>query len=191
MSTDHSGSFQTLLLDRDGVINEDRPDYVLEWRAFRFLPGVLAALARLHAFGLQAILTTNQSCVGRGYLSSEGLEEIHGRMLEEIRKAGGDLAGIYVCPHRPDEGCQCRKPKPGLLNRAIKENGLDRRRVLFVGDTITDLKAARAAGVSFALVKSGKGQETFRQLQDEPGTEQDKVFDDLGACVQWLLSIRT
>lgn len=191
MSTDHSGSFKTLLLDRDGVINEDRPDYVLEWRAFRFLPGVLAALARLHTFGLQAILTTNQSCVGRGYLSSEGLEAIHGRMLEEIRKAGGDLAGIYVCPHRPDEGCQCRKPKPGLLNRAIKENGLDRRRVLFVGDTITDLKAARAAGVSFALVKSGKGQETLRQLQGEPGTEPDKVFDDLGACVQWLLSTRT
>jgi|Deesub1362B_J571_1020462.scaffolds.fasta_scaffold05107_3 D-glycero-D-manno-heptose 1,7-bisphosphate phosphatase len=179
---------KALLLDRDGVLNEDRPESVLSWEAFRFLPGSLEALARLNSLGKRVFLVTNQSCIGRGLLSPEGLSAIHGRMVKEIRRAGGNLDGIYVCPHRPDEGCSCRKPGPGLITQALREHALNPSETLFVGDSFRDWEAARAAGISFALVRTGKGEETYRLLNKIVDPLLLGVFRDLLDVVRWILS---
>jgi D-glycero-D-manno-heptose 1,7-bisphosphate phosphatase len=137
----------TVFLDRDGVINEKLPGYVRHWDEFRFLPGAREAIARLTAAGHRIIVCTNQAGIASGELSIENLETIHQRMLAEIEKAGGHIERIYYCPHGKHEGCACRKPQPGMLLRARDELGCDLSDAVFVGDAITDVQAAIAAGV--------------------------------------------
>src|SRR5687767_8290432 len=145
---------EALFLDRDGVVNEDRPTSVRSWDEFRFLPGVLEAIASVR---VPVFLITNQSIVGRGIVTQAVIEAIHERMLAEIRAAGGDLRAIYACFHAPEHGCACRKPEPGLLLQAAREHGLDLSRVAFAGDDVRDLEAARRAGAIPVLVLTGKG----------------------------------
>lgn len=147
----------TVFLDRDGVINRNRANYVKQWSEFRFLPGARRAIASLTAAGYRIIVVTNQACVGKGLLSPSALDDLHGRMRREIEQAGGRIDGIIYCPHRSDEGCLCRKPAPGLLLRARDEYGVDLRHAVMVGDSMTDICAATAAGVPAILVLSGLG----------------------------------
>lgn len=146
-----------LFLDRDGVIIENRMDYVKSLGEVDFIPGALEALARISRHGERIVIITNQSAVGRGLLTSITLDAIHGYMLEHIRAAGGRIDGIYVCPHHPDDNCDCRKPAPGLLLRAARELGIDLSSSVLIGDNLTDVLAARAVGVKPILVSTGLG----------------------------------
>lgn len=153
-----------VFLDRDGVINEDRTDYVKSWEEFRFIRGVRGALGRLRETGLPVVVITNQSAVNRGLIHPEILEAIHRKMIWGIEKAGGALAGIYFCPHRPDESCDCRKPRDGLLRRAVRELNLDPSRSVFIGDTRKDLAAGESVGCRTVLVLTGQGRKTLGEL---------------------------
>ena len=168
-----------LILDRDGVLNEEAADggYVCDPEEFRWLPGVLDALARLRAAGVRVSVATNQSCVGRGILSPEGLARVHARMTRDAEAAGGAIGAIFCCPHAPDAGCDCRKPAPGLVTAAIRASGIDPRATLLVGDDHRDLAAGRGAGIAVALVRTGKGRATERALSDP----RPPVFDDLAS----------
>jgi D-glycero-D-manno-heptose 1,7-bisphosphate phosphatase len=184
--------FRAIFLDRDGVIIENRSEYVRGWSDVEILPGVLQALSRLHDFKL--VMVTNQSAVGRGLMTLDIAQEINNRLVEEIRKRNGQIDAVYMCPHAPDAQCDCRKPSPGLLLRAARELSLDLSQSWMIGDAWTDLLAGRAAGVrSVAFVKTGRGNEQL--LQPRPETLDDYyVFNDLSAAlsaIQKLDAIRS
>jgi histidinol-phosphate phosphatase family protein len=141
-----------IFLDRDGVINRRRVDHVKSWAEFEFLPEALEGLREINRMGTPVVMVTNQSAVGRGLLSEADLDVIHERMLSEISAAGGRIDAIYSCLHTPSEGCDCRKPAPGLLHRATAELGLRIESSVMVGDSVSDVQAARAAGCTPVLL---------------------------------------
>lgn len=151
---------QTIFLDRDGVINRNRPqgDYVKSWEEFEFLPGALGAIARLTQAGFRLLVITNQACVSKGLVSWATVREIHGRMMKEIAQAGGQIEGVLCCPHAADAGCDCRKPAPGLLRRAYEEYRVDLRQAILVGDTVKDVQTAAVVGMPAIMVLSGLGR---------------------------------
>ena len=148
----------TLLLDRDGVLNRRMPraEYVCDWSDWAWLPGVLDALRRLNEANWRTAVITNQPGIARGHLTLEKLHEIHGRMRDEAAAAGGEIGPIFYCPHNWDEGCDCRKPRPGMLFQAQRELILDLSRTAFVGDDERDGEAAAAAGCPFHFVTSDR-----------------------------------
>jgi len=159
-----------VFLDRDGVLNENRSDYVKSWAEFTFLPGVFTALRRLARTGLAIVVVTNQSAINRGLVSAETVEEIHARMVAEIARRGGRVDAVFCCPHRPDENCPCRKPRPGLLLQAARELGLALPRSYLVGDALSDVELALSLGCTPFLTLTGRGlaqlsQPQVRQLQ--------------------------
>lgn len=168
-----------IFLDRDGVINQDRSDYVKSWEEFEFLPGVLEALRCLAVSPSAVVVVSNQSCIGRGLVTKESIEAIHSRMLQVIRRAGGRVDAIYYCPHHPSDCCECRKPRPGLLIRAADDLNLDLARSWCVGNNQTDLEAALAAGVEPVLVGSGNGNSG----QTQRAANCVLVFDNLPHAV--------
>jgi D-glycero-D-manno-heptose 1,7-bisphosphate phosphatase len=174
---------RAVFLDRDGVINESRYDYVKRWEEFRFLPGALAALRALANSPFLVVIITNQSAVGRGLMSSDTLDEIHRRMVWEIRVNGGRVDAIYYCPHVPDAQCSCRKPSPGLFHRAAEEHGIDLARSYSVGDKWTDLEAGRLAGCQGIRVLSGEKQGDF-----PTGARLYRTVRDLGEAVELILA---
>jgi D-glycero-D-manno-heptose 1,7-bisphosphate phosphatase len=147
-----------VFLDRDGVLNEDVPGGVLRAEEFRIIPGALEALALLARARIPVILITNQANVGRGKVARAAVEELHARLLAQVREAGGAIRAIYVCYHAPEDACLCRKPAPGLLLQAAAEHGLALPDTVFVGDDGRDLEAAARAGAPAALVRTGKGR---------------------------------
>lgn len=177
---------RVVLVDRDGVINENRPDYVKSWDEFSFLPGALEGLAALHAAGARVAVVTNQSAVGRGLLTAEGLDLIHRRMCETVRSLGGRIEEIQCCPHAPWEGCLCRKPRPGLLLTALARLGESADRSFFVGDTLDDLLAAREAGIPFVMVRTGRGREELARLDGRQPPAY--VAEDLREACRWILA---
>src|SRR5437773_6081341 len=144
-----------VFLDRDGVINRRRPDHVKSWEEFEFLPGVLSALAAWRAMDTRVIVITNQSAVGRGVLSDEGLRRIHTQMMVTIRAAGGHVEEVYACPDAPAQGSASRKPAPTLFHRASADLGIRLSDSIMVGDSPTDVDAARAAGCRPILISDG------------------------------------
>ena len=143
-------------LDRDGVINVDR-GYVGRIEDFEILPGVVQALGRLQAAGYLLIVITNQSGIGRGYFSAHDLKALHDHLRDRLSREGVTLDAIYHCPHRPDEACSCRKPLPGLINRAIRDFDIEPARSFVVGDKPSDLGAGVAAGVGAGYLVSPSG----------------------------------
>ena len=157
----------TIFLDRDGVINENRSDYVKSWQEFRFLTGSREAIAKLTRAGHRIIVCTNQAAVARGYIASDTVDDIHRRMIASIAEVGGIIEHVYYCPHGKDDQCACRKPRPGMLLRARDELGVDLHDALFIGDSITDVRAGIAAGVRSILVLTGLGVDQFRNHYHE------------------------
>jgi D-glycero-D-manno-heptose 1,7-bisphosphate phosphatase len=157
----------TIFLDRDGVINENRVDYVKSWSEFRFLPGSREAIAKLTQAGHRIVVCSNQAGIAKGLISIETVEDIHARMLAELREAGGIVEKVYYCPHGKEENCECRKPRPGQLLRASQELGLDLKDAVFVGDNTTDIYAGMQAGVQTILVLTGLGMESLRAFRQE------------------------
>lgn len=136
-----------IFLDRDGVINYRRPgDYVLTWSQFTIMPGIVNALRDLSRLQLPMIIISNQAAVGKGLLAPETLRDITFRLHKELLRQSVSLGGCYYCPHKPADRCECRKPRPGLLYRAAADFNLDLRRSIFIGDSETDIQAARLAG---------------------------------------------
>ena len=172
-----------VLLDRDGVINEDADSYILGIAAWQPIAGSLEAIARLTHAGIPVAVCTNQSAIARGMLSSEGLAAIHRHMRAAVADAGGALAGIFFCPHGPEAGCECRKPAPGLVNDALRQLDCQPAEAVFIGDSQRDIDAAARAGVPAWLVRTGNGRQTEAQYGgDIP------VYDDLAAATDALLA---
>ena len=156
-----------LFLDRDGVINENRPDHVKCWDEFEFLPGVLESIRRLAETNLPIFVVTNQAVISRGHLSEATLNDIHSRMLDAIQNAGGRIDKVYYCPHDKRDLCDCRKPAPGMLKQAAEEYGIDLTRSFIVGDAWTDVEAGLSVGARSILVMTGAWART-RQLCQMP-----------------------
>jgi len=152
---------RVVFVDRDGVINLNRKDHVKSWEEFVFLPRAVEALAQLTRHGFRTIVVTNQAVVNRGIISREKVDEINARMVAALNAAGAKVEGVFCCPHRPDEGCSCRKPRPGLLLEAARKLGVDLTRSYMVGDTLGDLAAGRLAGCRPVLVLTGRGTSQF------------------------------
>jgi D-glycero-D-manno-heptose 1,7-bisphosphate phosphatase len=148
---------RAIFIDRDGVINELVDRYVTSWRQFRFLPNSLKALKKLANSDYKIIIITNQSAVGRGLLQQETVQDIHSRMLAKIQAQGGRIDGIFMCAHKPEDYCGCRKPKIGLLKLAASSFNIDLKNSWFVGDNTMDIKTGRNAGCRTILVKTGYG----------------------------------
>jgi D-glycero-D-manno-heptose 1,7-bisphosphate phosphatase len=174
-------SARAIFLDRDGVINRNREDYVKHWHEFVFLPNVFAALRYLAATDYWVVVITNQSAVGRGLMSRAALDALHARMLGEIRRNGGRIDAVLYCPHRPEESCACRKPRPGLLHEAARLFDLDLRASCMVGDNESDVYAALATGVRPLLVSGGHGHLAERRLRAAGMHDYTRVPDLLGA----------
>jgi len=153
---------RAIFLDRDGVICENRSNHVKSWQEFRFLPGVKNSLLALSQLGLPLIVVTNQAIVSRGVVPASVIDDIHQRMMAEVTTCGGRIDRVIYCPHRPEDNCSCRKPKPGMLLQVAQEMNLDLPRSYFIGDAATDLMAARQVGCRAFLVLTGRG---FQQLE--------------------------
>jgi D-glycero-D-manno-heptose 1,7-bisphosphate phosphatase len=151
--------YPALLLDRDGVIIENRDEYVLSWADVEIYPGALEALARASRSRYKIVIVTNQSAIGRGKISREKAEEINQQLLKKIEAAGGRVDGVFMCPHTPEDGCTCRKPQPGLLFQAAQTLSLDLSRSILIGDALSDIRAGQAAGIHQSiLVRTGRGK---------------------------------
>jgi D-glycero-D-manno-heptose 1,7-bisphosphate phosphatase len=172
-----------IVLDRDGVINEESDDYIKTPDEWIPLPGSLDAISALSRAGFRLAITTNQSGVGRGLYTLEMLESIHDKMIACIRAAGGKVDGIFFCPHLPDEGCDCRKPKPGMLRQVAMLFDCDPASLQVIGDSMRDLEAARSVGARPILVRTGYGRETEKLLPDNSPV---RVFDNLAEAASAL-----
>ncbi len=157
----------TIFLDRDGVINENRADYVKSWQEFQFLAGSREAIARLTQAGHRIVVCTNQAAIARGQVTRETVEDIHQRMIASIAEYGGAIEKVYYCPHSREENCNCRKPRPGMLLQAQHELDINMSDAIFIGDSITDVRAGLAIGIHTILVLTGLGMEQFRAHHHE------------------------
>jgi D-glycero-D-manno-heptose 1,7-bisphosphate phosphatase len=181
---------KVVFLDRDGVINRDSPDYITNLPEFEFLPGSLEGLRRLAETGFTCIVVTNQTAPARGLMATETLAAIHDRMLADVEAAGGRILDIFICPHLPEEGCGCRKPRPGLLLAAQKKYRIDFSSAVMIGDSATDIECARNAGVAATvLVQTGNGEKALKQLS-AIGIRPHRVAPDLWAAVDWIVAAR-
>jgi D-glycero-D-manno-heptose 1,7-bisphosphate phosphatase len=174
-----------VILDRDGVINFDSPNYIkspAEWKA---IPGSPEAIARLNQAGYRVVVATNQSGVGRQLFDMDTLNAIHEKMHKTVAAAGGRIDAVFFCPHPADSSCDCRKPKPGMFERIAACYNIDLTSVPAVGDSLRDLQAAATAGALPMLVLTGKGEQT---LADGDLPEDTLVFKDLAAAVDDLIS---
>lgn len=178
---------ELLILDRDGVINEDSPDYIRSTNDWFSIASSLHAIAACNRAGIPVVVATNQSGVGRGYYTLEALAEIHVQMEKELAQVGGHVDGIYFCPHLPDAGCDCRKPKPGMLLQIAQDYPDAIEHAIFVGDSFSDWQAAQAAGVMPCLVATGKGAQQWAKHRSFVPAEQ--YFPDLAAVIEQLLGI--
>ena len=180
-----------IILDRDGVINRLRPHGVTSPEAWEAIPGSLEAIAQFCRADYRVVVITNQSGIARGLYSINTLNRIHRKMLDELQPAGGEIDAIFFCPHGPDDGCECRKPKPGLFRELAERLACDLREVYAVGDSIRDLEAARSAGAKPVLVETGNGRAAAKTLADASGETQLKdvpVYKDLAAFADTLLA---
>jgi D-glycero-D-manno-heptose 1,7-bisphosphate phosphatase len=171
-----------VLLDRDGTINEEI-GHISSVDDIRPIPGSIDAMRRLGSLGLGIAIVTNQANVGRGLLAPERLEEIHAHLRQVLADGGVEVDGIYVCPHRPEDGCSCRKPRPGLAERAAAELGFELGAAFVVGDHAADVGLARAIGATGILVRTGHGEE---ELAFGAGRDADAVVADLAAAVELI-----
>ncbi len=179
-----------IFLDRDGVIVENRANYIRSWADVDIFSQALSALARLKHSPYKIVIVTNQSAVGRGIISRIEAESINTQLVKTIEEAGGRIDGVFMCPHAPEEGCNCRKPQPGLLLEAARELRLEVGKSIMIGDALTDLLAGKRAGVPLnVLVRTGRGtvQNTMPVPKELGGFP---IFDTLSAAVSALLDLR-
>jgi histidinol-phosphate phosphatase family protein len=173
---------RAVFLDRDGTIMEDS-NYVGRVDRVVLIPSAMQALRRLHEAGFKLFIVTNQSGVGRGFFSREAVEEIHAHLDEQFATQGVSFDHYYVCPHHPEDNCDCRKPKPKFLREAAAEYGLDLERCFMVGDRPSDIQCGINAGTKTVLVLTGAGQETLSKGEVKPSF----VAHDIAEAAEWIV----
>lgn len=172
-----------IILDRDGVINYDSDEYIKSPEEWIAIPGSLEAIAQLNRLGYRVLVATNQSGIARGFYDFDTLDLIHEKLMHELAAVGGYIEEIFFCPHHPDENCECRKPKPGMLYNMQKKYPLDFSKTYFIGDTHVDIQAAQTVGCQPLLILSEKGQ---RALQQYPALSAVPSFNNLAAAVDYI-----
>ncbi len=174
-----------IILDRDGVINQDSDDYVKSAAEWLPLPGSIEAIAKLSKAGYTVVVATNQSGLSRGLFGIDELEAMHAKMCQLVEAAGGHIDGIFYCPHLPEDSCQCRKPASGLFEAIAQEFQTNLQGVPVIGDSLRDLVAGLALECKPILVRTGKGRASEHLLSDQANShlENTAVFDDLAAVV--------
>lgn len=185
-----------IILDRDGVINHDREDYVKSADECIPIEGSINAIVRLSKAGFTVVIATNQAGLAKGKFELEDLEAMHEKITGLVEENGGELGGIFYCPHHPDDNCKCRKPKPGLLDAIEAEFNTSVEGCYFVGDSLRDLQAALQKACKPLLVRTGNGVRTLAQLAvpafqvESPLVthEQIQVFDNLAAAADFILA---
>ena len=173
-----------IVLDRDGVINQDSDQFIKSPEEWRPVPGSLEAIARLNHAGYRVVVATNQSGIGRGLFDMAMLNAIHAKMHKALGHVGARLDAVFFCPHTADARCECRKPKPGMLAEIGRRFNAELTGVPCVGDSLRDLQAAHAAGAQPILVLTGKGEKTLR---DGNFPRNTVIFPDLAFAVSALL----
>jgi len=180
-----------VILDRDGVINQDSDDFIKSVDEFVPIPGSLEAIARLNQAGFLVAIATNQSGVARGLFDLTTLELMHDKLRRLLAEVGGRIDGIFYCPHSPEAGCDCRKPLPGLFEQIAKEFAASLEGVPVIGDSLRDLQSAIAVGAKPILVRTGKGERTIASLAEPSVDARLKtapVYQNLAAAVEALLA---
>jgi D-glycero-D-manno-heptose 1,7-bisphosphate phosphatase len=179
-----------IILDRDGVINQDSDDFIKSPEEWQAIPGSLEAIARLCREDYRVVIITNQSGISRGLYTINTLNKIHEKMIEDLHRSGGEISAVFFCPHSDDEDCECRKPKPGMFLELAKRLKCNLKDVYAVGDSLRDIQATVAAGAMPILVETGKGLKTIEEMSDpEYGLviNSTPVFKDLSSFVDDLL----
>jgi histidinol-phosphate phosphatase family protein len=176
---------KAVFLDRDGTINEE-VDYLSELEQLMILPRSAEAIKLLNQHGFKTVIVTNQSGVTRGYFSIQKLEEINNHLKNELLKEGAVIDAIYYCPHHPDDGCGCRKPKTGLLENAAEELDIDFASSYIVGDRLNDLGTGKKVKCGTVLVLTGYGADEVKEL-DKLDFKPDHIAKDLYDAVLWIL----
>jgi D-glycero-D-manno-heptose 1,7-bisphosphate phosphatase len=176
-----------IFLDRDGVIIENCEDYVRSWDDVCFIEPAIRALRQVAPLDVAVVVVTNQAGVGKGLITLEEAERINERVVHEVRRRGGRIDRAYLCPHASDVDCDCRKPKPGMLLRAAHDLDIDLAHSYMVGDAITDMQAAQAAGVEGVIVRTGRGE---RELARHAGEAWFDIADDLLDAFAAIQSLR-
>ena len=181
--------YPSIFLDRDGVLIENRSDYVRHWSQVKIIPEAIRALSLAPIKKYKIVIVTNQSAVGRGLILLTVAQKINQRLINLIRDHGGQIDSVYMCPHKPEDGCSCRKPLPGLLLRAANDLSLDLQRSWMIGDAWSDVQAGEAAGMrGTILLKTGRGTEQLLQARPEKVTG-NLVFDNLPLAFEAIFSI--
>ncbi len=177
-------AMKLIILDRDGVINHDSPDFIKSPAEWIPVPGSLEAIARLNQAGYRVVVATNQSGIARGLFDIATLNAIHHKLHTLAQQAGAEIEAIFFCPHAAADHCDCRKPKPGMFAEIAKRYQVSLKGVPTVGDSLRDLQAGFVSGCVPYLVLTGKGEKTHETGGLPPGT---MVFPDLAATVDHLL----
>lgn len=175
-----------IIMDRDGVINYNSAEYIKSPDEWLPIPGSLEAIADLNRAGFCVVVATNQSGLARGYYDLETLDRIHEKMMHELASVGGYIDEIFFCPHHPVDLCECRKPKPGLFLRIQEKYAVNLADVYFVGDSYSDIEAARVAGCKPILVLTGNGQAT---LDKHPELADILCFADLAEVARNMVHL--
>jgi len=175
-----------VLLDRDGVINEESDGYIKSAEDWIPIEGSIDAIARLTQADYRVVVVTNQSGIARGLLTIEDLQSIHRKMHESVAASGGKIDAVFFCPHKPDDDCSCRKPRPGLLKSIEKRLDTILVGVPLVGDSLRDVQSAMVVGANPVLVRTGHGAHT---LEQNLHLDKVQVFDDLASFVDDLLGV--
>ncbi|MEJ2620666.1 MAG: D-glycero-beta-D-manno-heptose 1,7-bisphosphate 7-phosphatase [Candidatus Thiodiazotropha sp.] len=175
-----------IILDRDGVINQDSDTYIKHPDEWQPIEGSLEAIARLSRAGYRVFVATNQSGLARGLFDIETLNQIHQKMVNAVQQVGGHIEGIFFCPHGPDEGCSCRKPATGLYEMIAQRSQSPLSDVPIVGDSLRDLQAAQKVGAQPILVLTGNGQKTIKQLSGK--LTETPIFRDLNSFALLLIN---
>ena len=179
-----------IILGRDGILNEFREDHIKAPEEWVAVPGALEAVSRLNHAGWHVVVATNQSGIGRGMIDMAAVNAVHAHMMRSLQGFGGRIDAVFFCPHTPEDGCDCRKPRPGLMHDIAKRYGIALKQVPMVADTLRDLQAAAAAGCEPHLVLSGRaaglGPDEVQGILDQvPGS---RVHDNLAAFAEHLLA---
>jgi D-glycero-D-manno-heptose 1,7-bisphosphate phosphatase len=173
-----------IILDRDGVINQDSEEYIKSQDEWQALPGSLAAIAKLNQAGWTVTVASNQSGLARGYFDTKTLTAIHQKLRKELAQHGGTIDSFFVCPHGPDDGCDCRKPLPGMFHDIARRYDISIEGVPAIGDSLRDLQASHQAGCAPWLVQTGNGRKTLSKGGLPEGT---KLAQDLADAVEQIL----
>ncbi len=181
---------KVVFLDRDGTINVDSADYIKSRSEFKFIPDSIEAIRDLTANGFTAIVITNQSALARRFVSPEELDAMHAMMCREVAAGGGKITDLFFCPHLPDEGCECRKPAPGLIDQAHRKYNIDLSDSIMVGDSAKDIACGRNAGCGrTVLVKSGLGPGVEKELMKK-SISADFVAENLREAAGWIIAAK-